>query len=186
FDYEDIEDFHADTYVQIENQSDPFKSQVKLTTFVCAGEAVLSVHTFSNAITDIANAFNRQQNFASIFATGAAARNLRHAFQSISLLSGDTDNFFVKEYLLRTHFNGKAESLQQKLVSVPEVLLYSNMHTQMVNQSSLYQTTYVNKIGCTKEFANVMSQYNLENLQDKRVGNLEVEADDDGFVVSWK
>lgn len=188
FEFVDIEDGHVETYVQIENKSGPFEAQVKLTSFVCAGESVLSVHTFSNQIKDIVDLVNSKMKvgFSSIIATGAAATALQGRLKTNKLIKSDVDDVFVQEYLKRSHFNGRLESLQQKVVAVPSVLLYSNLQSESVNQTSLYQTRYVNQLGCTKEFSNVMREFHLSNLKDGWVGQLHVETDDDGFEVTWK
>lgn len=188
FDYEDIEDFNAQTYVKIENKNGPFESQLRLTTFVCAGESVLSVHTFSNRILDVVSLVDHQMRvgMSTIFATGLAAKHVKEVLQSKSVITADTDEFFIKEYLFRTHYNGRIDSLERKVISVPKVILYSNVRSEVVDQTSYYQTKFVNQLGCTKEFANVMREYNLANLRDKHIGQLSVEADADGFVVSWE
>lgn len=188
FEFVDIDDGHIETYVRIENKRDPFKAQVTLTSFVCAGESVLSVHTFSNQINDIVDLVNSKLKvgFSSIVATGQAATILQGMLKSNNLIKSDIDDFFVNEYLKRIHFNGRLESLQQKAVAVPSVLLYSHLQTESVKQSSLYQTCIVNQLGCTKEFSNVMREFNLSNLTDGAIGQMNVETDDDGFEVSWK
>lgn len=188
FEFVDIEDGHVETYVKIEDKNDPFMAQVKLTSFVCAGESVLSVHTFSNQIKDIVDLVNLKLkvSYSSFFATGAAAKVMDRMQTGNKAVKSDTDDTFVNEYLKRIHFNGRRESLQKKIVAVPSVVLYSHLQTESVDQTTFYQTQYVNQLGCTKEFTELMREFNLTNLKDGAIGRLNIERDDDGFELNWK
>lgn len=192
FEFENINDARIETYVQIENTANPVLSQIRLTSFVCAGESVLSVHTFSNQIRNIANWVTNKLKVGvvTVMATGAAAKALEERTRENNPVRNTFDDFFAKEYLSRTHYNGRIESLRQKAVSLPAVYLQSRIKTPVVEQESFYKTSYIIPLGCTKEFSTIMRPYHLSQLETQvrggRIGNLFVAVDDEGFEVSWR
>lgn len=192
FEFENINDARIETYVQVEGLDEAIQSQIRLTSFVCSGESVLSVHTYSNQIKNIAHWVTKKMSVGtvSVIATGAAARALEQSSGVINTHGRQIDDFFAKEYLSRSHYNGRLESLRSKSVSIPSVYIQSQIKTPVVDQNSFYTTEYVKRLGCTKEFTNIMRPFHLSQLEAQvrngRIGKLSVDVDEDGFEVSWR
>jgi hypothetical protein len=136
-------------------------------SFICAGELPLSIEATSDSVSKIIIDSNSASvNVQKVFATGKAAQNLKKG-KVIETSTQETFDFFNKMYLDRTHRELMADKpccTDYRIPSIISDLSIKSLAGAERAIASSFTTMAANvPNGCSKDFAETMKNYQLEN-----------------------
>lgn len=166
--FENIPSPSQKQYIIVEKN--PIGNLVKFHTlnFVCAGEVPVSIGATSDSVADLENPRSQEVNtrVSTVFATGQAAANLQDYLTSPNS-NKETYNYFAKIFREKSTKEVDCVSCNERQVQVPSILTansvrsLSNVERNIASTFTTMDTDVPN--GCSKDFAETMKNYILEN-----------------------
>lgn len=166
--YENIPNPHFRQYIFIENDSNPLLRKIHQMSFVCTGEIPLSIEATSDHVLKVlSDTSSASVNVSHVFATGAAADNLKRA--NFKLSTQPTFDFFGKIYKDKTAKEVAAMDCCND-VRVPSILNSTSINSLAGVERSIASnfTTMGAEVpnGCSADFIKTMNNYLLENYKE--------------------
>lgn len=188
--FENVPDPSVRQYIFVEKNEDKLQTRFHTMSFVCMGEIPLSVEAVSDSYSKIfLESKMVNTSVTTVFATGAAADNLKTARMALS--SQETFDFFAKLYK-----KNNQKELDQSLCcgqKVPSIISDTSINSLSGIERSIASsfTTLGARVpnGCSKEFSTEMKSYLLENYeQNDSLKDYSVKKKwfSDDLVFEWK
>lgn len=163
--FENVPDARAIQYVYFDdNQEFQFKNRFTLSSFICSGEKLLSIENKQFTLLDLMiKDVNPEVSTSSVFATGAAAKNLESSHVS-------TEHNVFYALALKHGFVPDKSCRDCEKVDVPSVLATSQAKSLADISATLTDiyTTMPNDLAinpCQKNFEESLKAYRLENFE---------------------
>lgn len=165
--FENIPNASQKQYIFVEkNPENSLKTKFHIMSFICSGELPLSIEATSDTYSKIILTSNSADiHVSKTFATGKAAENLKKAMPKLSVQ--ETFDFFGKIYQEKTHKELMADKpccTEYKIPSIisdTSVTLLSGVERAIASSFTTMGANVPN--GCSKDFADTMKNYQLEN-----------------------
>jgi len=166
-DFENVPNANQKQYIIVEkNAEDSLKTKFHIMSFICSGELPLSIEATSDTYSKLvltSNSVNVKTSH--VFATGKAAENLKKAMPALSVQ--ETFDFFGKIYQEKTQKELMADKpccTEYKIPSIISDTSISSLSGIERAIASSFTTMGANvPNGCSKDFAETMKNYQLEN-----------------------
>lgn len=165
--FENVPDAHHQQYLFMEYGSDGKASKVYMMSFLCSGETPLGSETFSDFLSLIPDGSRSSVQVSTVFATGAAARNLQQ-----DRPDDRARPVYEKFHSLYRNLQGEESSSDcaacRDRVFIPSVIAttsinsYSDIDRNLY--ASFYSRTQSSLNGCAADFRERMQAYRIENL----------------------
>lgn len=190
-DFENVPNPNFRQYIFVEQNADPMLRKFHQMNFVCAGEIPLSVDGTSDQIIKVLSdkPTSGEVNVTHVFATGAAAENLRKAHFKYS--TQPTFDFFSTLYKEKTTKEKATEDCCND-VRIPSILSDSSIRSLAGVERSIASgfTTMGGEIpnGCSADFSKTMSNYLIENYKQNeslKDYNVSTKWFSDDLVFEW-
>lgn len=165
--FENVPNASQKQYIFVEkNAENSLKTKFHIMSFICAGELPLSIEATSDTYSKLVLTSNSANiKVSSVFATGKAAQNLKKAMPDLSVQ--ETFDFFGKIYQEKTHKELMAdkpcctEYRIPSIISDTSITSLSGVERAIASSFTTMGTNIPN--GCSKDFAESMKNYQLEN-----------------------
>jgi hypothetical protein len=166
--YENIPSPSQKQYIIVEKNADRNLTKFHTMNFVCAGEVPLSIGASSDSVIEIENPSNNRVSarFSTMIATGAAADNLREYLANPNS-NVETYNYFATIFHSKSTRESDCVACNEQALHVPSILTansvrsLSNVERSIASTFTTMNTDVPN--GCSKNFAETMKNYLLEN-----------------------
>jgi hypothetical protein len=165
--YENIPSPHQKQYVFVEKNPIKLLTKFHTMSFICAGELPLSIEASSDSVSKIIMDSNTANvSVHNVFATGIAAQNLKKG-KVIETSTQETFDFFNKIYQVKTQKELMPDNVCCTDYRIPSIIndlsIKSLAGAERAIASSF--TTMAANVpnGCSKDFADTMKNYQLEN-----------------------
>jgi hypothetical protein len=166
--YENIPNPHFRQYFFIENNANPLLRKIHQMSFVCTGEIPLSIEaTSDNVLKVLSDNSSASVSVSHVFATGAAADNLKRA--NFKFSTQPTFDFFGKLYKDKSSKEIAANDCCND-VRIPSILNSTSINSLAGVERSIASnfTTMGAEVpnGCSADFIKTMNSYLLENYKN--------------------
>lgn len=166
-DFENIPEPHVRQYIFVEKNANPLLRKFHQMSFICAGEMPLSIDATSDQIIKIlANKDSAEVKVSHVFATGAAAENLKKA--NFTLATQPTFEFFKNLYKDKTAKEMATQDCCND-VRIPSILSDTSIRSLAGVERTIASsfTTMGAEVpnGCSADFIKSMNNYLLENYE---------------------
>lgn len=164
--FENVPEARAVQYVYFENNQEfQFKNRFTLSSFICSGEKLLSIENKQFTLLDLMiKDVNPEVSTSTIFATGAAAKNLESSQAS-------TEHNVFYALALKHGFVPDSSCRDCEKIDVPAVLASSQAKSLADISATLTDlySTIPNNISinpCQKNFEDALLPYRIENFEN--------------------
>lgn len=166
--YENIPNPHFRQYIFIENDSNPLLRKIHQMSFVCSGEIPLSIEATSDHVLKVlSDNSSASVNVSHVFATGAAADNLKKT--NFKLSTQPTFDFFKQLYKEKTT-KEMASAACCNDARIPSILSDTSIRALAGVERTVASsfTTMGAEVpnGCSADFIKTMNNYLLENYKE--------------------
>ncbi|MEA9356913.1 hypothetical protein SHI21_11880 [Bacteriovorax sp. PP10] len=165
--FENVPNASQKQYIFVEKDAEnSLKTKFHIMSFICAGELPLSIEATSDTYSKLALTSNSANiKVSKVFATGKAAQNLKKVMPDLSVQ--ETFDFFGKIYQEKTHKELMAdkpcctEYRIPSIISDTSITSLSGVERAIASSFTTMGANVPN--GCSKDFADSMKNYQLEN-----------------------
>lgn len=169
-DFENVPNANQKQYIIVEkNAENSLKTKFHIMSFICSGELPLSIEATSDTYSKLLlSSDSANIKTSTVFATGKAAENLKKGMPESS--TQETFDFFAKIYQEKTQKELMADRPCCSDYKIPSMITDTSIKSLTGLERAIASsfTTMGQNVpnGCSKDFAESMKNYQLENYSE--------------------